>query len=52
MQTKIEIPKIDIPYILSKIKEDQPQVWETQDFIDFLKNCDSDLQKIAPKFGK
>lgn len=44
--------KIDIPYIIKKIKEDQPQIWETQDFIDFLSNCDTDLKRIAPNFSK
>ena len=44
--------KIEIQYIIKKIKEDQPQVWETKDFIDFLLNYDAETKKIAPNFSK
>jgi hypothetical protein len=43
-------PKVDVSYIIKKLKEEQPHVWETQDFVDFLENCDSELQKIAKNF--
>lgn len=43
----------NISHIVSKMKEDQPHVWETDDFVDFLSQVGrANLINVSKNFSK